>query len=88
MVKWQFLRPEPEMLGSATLVLAARLLAESSLPYSSTFRLIFCGVPIIGGSLLFAGAIQNQIQTAAWVFYAIAGIGTVLSAISDLRQRI
>jgi hypothetical membrane protein len=76
------------MLGSAALVLATRLLAEGTFPYSALFRLIFCGIPIIGGSLLFANAIQNQKETAAWVFYGIAGVGTMLVGISDWRGRI
>jgi hypothetical protein len=88
MVNWKVVHPKPEILGSAALVLAARLLAEGTFPNSALFRLIFCGIPIIGGSLLFANAIHNQLETAAWVFYLVAGAGTMLVAISDWRGRI
>jgi hypothetical protein len=68
------------------LVLAARLLAEATFPHSAMFRLIFCGLPIIGGALIFAG--QANAQVEAWVFYSIAAVGSVLVAVSDLRERV
>jgi hypothetical protein len=74
------------MLGSIALVLALRLLSEDSLPYSPSFRLAFAGVPMIGGALIFAGTTQSELE--AWLSYSLAGIGTILLAISDWRSRI
>lgn len=85
-VRSKIVAPTKDMLGSFALVLALRLLTEPTLPDSPMFRLIFAGVPIIGGSLIFAGTSQSEF--AAWTFYALSGVGTMLVAITDWRSRI
>jgi len=84
--KSEIVAPTKEMLGSFALVLALRLLTESTLPGSPMFRLIFAGLPIIGGALIFSGTAQSEL--AAWAFYVLAGIGTMLVAITDWRSRV
>jgi hypothetical protein len=87
MARGAFVSPTTEALGAMTLILAARLLAEPTFPHSAISRLIFCGLPIIGGALIFAGQADVRLDEA-WVFYGIAATGTVLVAISDLRERV
>jgi hypothetical protein len=86
MARLEFVSPTKEALGSMAVVLAARLLAEATFAHSALLRLIFCGLPIMGGALVFAG--PPRMQASAWVFYGIAATGTVIVAISDLRQRV
>ena len=84
LAKWQLVSPTPPMLGAISLVLGARLFAETSL--SPTPRLLFCLGPILAGSFLYVGMMGGS-NAAAWVTYVVAGIGTVAAAISQLRQR-
>jgi hypothetical protein len=73
----------PEFLGSVTTILAARLTVDAA--YEGSFALLFGVVPLLGGVLLIGGAVLDL--NAAWVYYVIAALGTVLAVITDIRQR-
>jgi hypothetical protein len=78
----------PELFGALAVVLALHNFTEGS-PYNKGMGILgvsFIGVPLILGSVVCAGGSRR-----AWAFaivaYVAAGLGTVLSALSDLRGR-
>lgn len=73
-----------QMFGGLTLVLAFRLWADKRLA-KSIVQIIFCALPFVFGVLICAGALHKSIP--AYVPYSVVVVGTVLAAISQLRQR-
>jgi len=73
----------PEILGSATIVLAARLLVDAN--FTGVLAGVFALIPLLGSVLLIAGVVAAWWW--AWTYYAIAAVGTVLAVISEVRQR-
>src|SRR5688572_3132591 len=75
----------PEHFGILAIVLAARLLADGAL--SGLLRVRFGIIPLIGGTLVLAGATPDNPWTFGLVYYLCSGLGTTLTAVSDLRGR-
>ncbi len=73
----------PEILGSATVVLAGRLLVDGN--FKGILSGFFGLVPLVGSVLLITGVVQNV--RVAWVYYLMAALGTVLAVVSEVRQR-
>lgn len=67
--KGRFVSPKPEMLGSIALVLAGRLLAESFPGFPAILRLIFCGLPILGGAFVFAGVATGKLKLGCSTYW-------------------
>ena len=79
----------PELLGAATMVLAARVLSDAN--FTGSLAIVFGLLPLLVGTLLVAGVqVVAKAQLGGgfpWIWYCIAGAGTVFAVISELKQR-
>lgn len=84
-------RPEltvltPEFFGALAMVLSARVLADRSM--AGVLQLLFGILPLLGGGFVVAGATPgDDYSWLGLVYYLGASTGTVLAAITDLRER-
>jgi MFS family permease len=73
----------PEILGSATMVLAARVLVDAN--FRGVVAGIFGLLPLVMSVLLTAGVVENW--NWAWTYYVMAAVGTVLAVLSEAHNR-
>lgn len=86
LITWQAGKPlTPQHFGILSIVLAARLLVDGAL--SGVRQICFGIVPLIGGVLVLADATASNPWAFGLIYYLASGLGTTLTAVSDLRGR-